>query len=126
MPHIFTFNSFKNKSLRVRTYADKHTPVVVCAPTAERDRPFSVSVRIGINEKHPNTIKHHFCFVQLWDLETLVGEVRFDHRSLGTEPQHVEAHFWFVPTRSLRLTAMAYCNLHGLWQSEEVFVHAPH
>jgi superoxide reductase len=125
MPHIFTYNKFKKSSLRVRAYADKHAPVVLCPSTATRDLPFSVTVRIGTNEKHPNTVEHHFCYVQLWDLETLVGEARFDHRALGNTPLQIETHFTIIPRRSLRLTAWAYCNQHGLWESEEVFVHAP-
>ena len=125
MPHIFTYNSFKNHNLRVSTYADKHTPVVLCASSAKRDMPFSVTVRIGIHEKHPNTTDHHFCYVQLWDLETLIAETRFDHKTLGNKPLHIEVSFTVIPQRSMRLSAMAYCNKHGLWQSEEVFVHAP-
>jgi len=125
MPRIFTYNAFKNHSPKASVYADKHAPVVVCAPTAERGLPFSVTVRIGTNAKHPNTLEHHFCYVQLWDLETLVAETRFDHRALGDKPLHIEAQFTLIPQRSLRLTAMAYCNQHGLWQSEEFFVHAP-
>jgi len=125
MPRIFTYNSFKNDRPRVRIYADKHTPVVLCAPEAKRGELFPITVRIGINEKHPNTPDHHFCYVQLWDLETIIGEVRLEHSALGANPLQTEVLFTVIPQRSLRLTALAYCNKHGLWQSEEVFVHAP-
>ena len=125
MPHIFSYNAFKNYTPRVQAYADKHSPVVVCAPTAQRGLPFSVTVRIVITEKHPNTPEHHFCYLQIWDLETLIAETQFDHRALGEKPLQIEVRFTIVPQRSLRLTAMAYCNKHGLWQSEEVFVQAP-
>ena len=125
MPRIFSYNDFKGQTTKVLAYADKHAPVVLCAPVAERGRTFSVQVRIGTNEKHPNTEEHHFCYVQLWDLERLVAAYSFDHRTLGDKPLQIEVSFTVIPQRSLRLTAMAYCNKHGLWQSKEVFVHAP-
>jgi len=125
MPRIFTYNNFKNGSQKMQNYADKHTPVVLCAPVAKRGDFFDITVRIGTKERHPNTPDHHFCTIQLWDLETMIGEVRLDHRALGVDPLHIAVRFTVIPQRSLRLTALAYCNKHGLWQSEEVFVHAP-
>jgi len=125
MPRIFSFNDFKSQTPKVLAYADKHAPLILCAPVATRGQAFSVKVRIGTNQKHPNTADHHFCYIQLWDLERLAAVYSFDHRTFGDNPLQIEATFTLIPQRSLRLTAMAYCNKHGLWQSEEVFVHAP-
>jgi Desulfoferrodoxin len=125
MPRIFAQKPFESYSPKAQTYADKHSPVILCAPEAERGKPFPVTVRIGNQAKHPNTQEHHFCYIQLWDLETLIAELRFDHRCFGVEPLQIEAHFTIIPQHSLRLTAMAYCNKHGLWQSEEFFISAP-
>jgi superoxide reductase len=125
MPHIFTYNALKNNSPMSCVYADKHSPVILCSSAAKRGLPFALTVRIGTNEKHPNTPDHHFCYIQLWDLETLIADTRFDYRTFGDKPLQIEVHFTLIPQHSLRLTAMAYCNKHGLWQSEEFFVHAP-
>jgi len=122
MPRLFTFSDFAGRSEIVRTYADKHTPVIICDSQAKRNQDFTVKVRIGTAAKHPNTPVHHFVYVQLWDLETLVGEVWLDTTALGNEPLQIEASFIVQPAVSMRLTALAYCNKHGLWKSEEYFV----
>ena len=122
MPRLFTFSCFAERSEVVRTYADKHTPVIICASEAKRNQDFTVKVRIGTAAKHPNTPLHHFVYIQLWNLETLVGETRLDTAALGNEPLQIEALFTVQPAVSMRLTAIAYCNKHGLWKSEEHFV----
>jgi superoxide reductase len=122
MPRIFSYKDFINGNDKVKTYADKHSPVVLCDPSAKRDNPFRVKVRIGTNAKHPNLPDHHYQYIQLWNLETLIGEVKLQRSSYGDNPVQIEADFIVYPKVSMRLIAMAYCNKHGLWQSEEVFV----
>ena len=122
MPRLFTYNEFENGSDKVRQYADKHSPVIICENNAKRDLPFRVKVIIGKSVKHPNAPDHHYEYIQLWNLETLVGEIKLQRASFGDLPVHIEADFTVIPKTSLRLTALAYCNKHGLWQSEEIFV----
>lgn len=124
MPRLFSYNNFATCSDKVRIYADKHSPVVICDSevVAIRNKTFKVKVKIGKTIKHPNTPEHHFEYVQLWNLETLVGEVKLQRASYGDQPIQIETDFTFIPKISLRLTAVAYCNKHGLWQSEEVFI----
>ena len=122
MPRIFSYNEFITGSTEVIKYADKHSPVIICNTEAQRNKPFKVKVKIGNNVKHPNTTEHHFEYVQLWSLETLLGETRLVQSSFGNDPVHIECEFIIFPKVSLRLTALAYCNKHGLWCSEEIFV----
>jgi superoxide reductase len=122
MPRLFSYSNFSGGNETVRTYADKHSPVIICEKEARFDQPFTVKVRIGKSVKHPNTQDHHFQYIQLWNLETLVGELKLQRASYGDKPVHIEAHFTIIPKVSMRLKALAYCNKHGLWQSEEVFV----
>ena len=122
MPRLFTYTDFAGGSDKVKAYADKHTPVIICDMEAERDTPFQAKVRIGMSIKHPNTSEHHFEYIQLWNLETLVGEVKLSCGSYGNNPIQIETVFTFIPKVSMRLTALAYCNKHGLWRSEEIFI----
>lgn len=122
MPKLFSYNDFSNGSDTVRKYADKHSPVIICEDHAEYNKPFYVTVRIGRSVMHPNAQDHHFQYIQLWNLETLVGEVKLQRTSYGDDPVHIEAHFVIIPKISLRLTALAYCNKHGLWKSEEHYI----
>ena len=125
MPRIFTYQDFASGSEKVRTYADKHTPVIICNDTAERGKPFIVKVRIGISAKHPNTAEHHYEYIQLWDLETLLAQIHLNTTAQGKEALQIEAEFTVIPQLSMRLTALAYCTKHGLWRSDERYVSAP-
>jgi superoxide reductase len=122
MPRIFSYKEFCNGSETVRKYADKHSPVIICRSDASRNEPFKIKVKIGSSVMHPNTDEHHFEYIQLWNLETLIGEARLDHKVYGNNPLFIEQEFTIIPKVSLRLTAMAYCNKHGLWSSGEIFV----
>ncbi|WP_457562813.1 desulfoferrodoxin family protein, partial [Caminibacter pacificus] len=62
-------------------------------------------------------------YVQLWDGDTLLGQATFTPGTLGNEKSQVEVDFYIIPKKSkLKLTAMAYCTKHGLWESEEKVV----
>jgi len=122
MPRLFSYKDFEQGSDNVRNYADKHSPVIICEAEAIRNKSLTVKVRIGKTVKHPNTPEHHFEYVQLWNLETLLGEVKLQRASYGDMPVQIETDFTFIPKISLRLTAIAYCNKHGLWQSDEIFI----
>ena len=60
--------------------------------------------------------------MQLWNGEYNLGQASFTPGVLGNKPGHVEVDFHIVPTRNMKLTAMAFCTKHGLWQSDEVDV----
>ncbi len=122
MPRLFSYKDFAQGSDKVRLYADKHSPVIICESEAIRNKPFRITVKIGKTIKHPNAPDHHYEYIQLWNLETLVGEIKLQRASYGDLPVHIEADFTYIPKVSMRLTALAYCNKHGLWQSEEVYV----
>lgn len=122
MPRLFSYKDFESGSSKVKQYADKHTPIVICEDEAVRGEPFKVKVRIGTNVKHPNAPDHHYEYIQLWNLETLAGEIKLQRASYGDDPVFIETEFIIIPKVSLRLVALAYCNRHGLWRSEEVYV----
>ena len=54
--------------------------------------------------------------------EILYGSVGFVAKATESGVSEVEVDFYIVPTKKMKLTAMAYCTKHGLWQSDEVVV----
>jgi superoxide reductase len=57
--------------------------------------------------------------VQLWDGETLLAQATFTPGTLGNEKSQAEVDFYVIPKKAkMKLTAMAYCTKHGLWESE--------
>jgi len=105
-----------------KDYIDRHSAFVHCDSSAKKGEKFKVKVKVGDEYKHPDDFDHYIASVQLWDGETMLAESVFMAGALGNEPGHVEVDFHIVPKKKMKLTAMAYCTKHGLWQSDEVVV----
>ena len=97
---------------------DRHSPFITCADTATVGEPFEVTVKMGNEYTHPDDFDHYIAYVQLWDGDTLLGQATFTPGTLGNEKSQVEVDFYIIPKKNLKLTAMAYCTKHGLWESE--------
>jgi superoxide reductase len=105
-----------------KDYIDRHSAFVHCEKTATKGKKFAVTVKVGDEYPHPDDFDHYISYVQLWDGETFLAEAHFTPGVLGNMAGNVEVVFNIVPTKKLKLTSMAYCTKHGLWQSDEVLV----
>jgi superoxide reductase len=52
----------------------------------------------------------------------MLAEASFLAGNQGGTPSQVEVDFYVVPTKTMKLLALAYCTKHGLWQSDEKIV----
>jgi superoxide reductase len=80
---------------------------------------------MGNEYAHPDDTDHYIRSVQLYNGQTLLAEASFPPGSLGGNGAkgNAEVTFSVVPTSSkLKLSAMAYCTKHGLWESDPVEV----
>ncbi len=106
-----------------KDYIDRHSAFVHCETTAKKGEKFKVKVKVGDEYKHPDDFDHYIAYVQLWDGETFLAQANFVAGALGNQANQLEVDFYIVPTKNkMKLTAMAYCTKHGLWQSDEVVV----
>jgi len=106
-----------------KDYIDRHSAFVYCEANAKKGEKFKVKVKVGDEYKHPDDFDHYIAYVQLWDGETFLAQANFVAGTLGNQADQVEVDFYIVPTKKkMKLTAMAYCTKHGLWQSDEVVV----
>jgi superoxide reductase len=102
-----------------KDYIDRHSPFIHCADKAIKGEKFKVKVQMGNEYPHPDDFDHFIQYIQLWDGETLLGEASFSSGTLGNKPGHAEVDFYIVPVKNnLKLTSIAYCTKHGLWQSD--------
>jgi len=123
MPKIFSpvdINSLERE--QQKDYFDRHSPHVFCENTVKAGEKFKVKVVVGDQYQHPNDSDHYIGFIQLWDRETFLTEIKYGFGTMGSSPNQVEVDFYIVPKVSMNLTALSYCTKHGLWQSEPVFV----
>ena len=101
-----------------KDYIDRHSPFIHCADSAQKGETFAVTVKMGNEYSHPDDFDHYIAYIQLWNGETLLAQANFTPGSLGNQKSHAEVTFNIVPTGKLKLTAMAYCTKHGLWESD--------
>ncbi|PKP29999.1 MAG: dethiobiotin synthase [Bacteroidetes bacterium HGW-Bacteroidetes-16] len=105
-----------------KDYIDRHSPFVLCEDKATLGDPFKVSIKMGNEYTHPDDFDHFIAYVQLWNGEFMLGQASFAPGTLGNKSGHVQVDFHIVPNKDLKLTAMAFCTKHGLWQSDEIMV----
>ena len=105
-----------------RDFIDRHSAFIHIDSQAVKGEKFKVKVKIGNEYKHPDDFDHYISWIQLWDGERMLAEASFLAGAQGNAPSQVEVDFYIVPTKTMKLTANAYCNKHGLWQSEEANV----
>lgn len=91
-------------------FTKKHTPYI--GATRDGDT-VTVNVAVGHYVSHPNTPDHFIEYIEL-----LVGGApiaRFDFAAVAADPK-VTAALRLDP--GTKLTAIAGCNLHGVWAAE--------
>ncbi len=105
-----------------KDYIDRHSAFIHCENEAKQGEKFAVKVKVGEAYKHPDDTDHYISYVQLWNKEKMLAQATFVEGAMGNAPANVEVDFHIVPQKDMKLTAMAFCTKHGLWQSEEVEV----
>jgi len=109
--------------------AEKHVPVIEAPEEVEAGKPFQVTVSVGKEIPHPNTIEHHIRWIEVYfqpEGDRFVYQVaRFDFTAHGegTAYSHPTASFSMQVDGPGTLTALSLCNIHGLWEgSQEITV----
>ena len=107
-----------------KDYIDRHSAFIKCDTEATAGELFPVVVRVGDQYPHPDDFDHYIAYVQLFDGERLVGQMNLTPGSIFGAGKSGNLHVTFnlFPTKKMKLTAVAYCTKHGLWESDTVKV----
>jgi superoxide reductase len=110
--------------------AEKHVPVIVAPESVKAGEKFTVELAVGKEIAHPNTTEHHIRSIRLYfkpdagKFAVEVGSFEFSaHAESAEGPNKGLALSEPTATVGLKLTgsgtliAVAYCNIHGLWES---------
>lgn len=109
---------------------EKHVPVIACADAVSANAPLEITVTVGQEIAHPNTMGHHIAWIALHfapagqKRSVELGRCEFSAHGASADENGIA---WTDSTLSVRvrlatagtLYATAYCNLHGLWTSEK-------
>ena len=107
-------------------------PVIECPDQVRADEVFDVKVSIGKEIAHPNTTEHHIRWIALYfhpegaQFTYDVGRFVFDaHGESVPGPNQGPVYTHHAVSTSLKISkpgtlhALAYCNIHGLWESSK-------
>lgn len=111
---------------------EKHVPVIECADKVKAGEWAPVKVTLGKEIAHPNTTEHHIRWIKAFfsaDGEKFTYDLgRFEFNAHGESAEgpnkgpvytHHEATFSLKTSKAGTLHAVAYCNIHGLWESSK-------
>jgi superoxide reductase len=111
---------------------EKHVPVIECPDQVKADEFFEVKVSLGKEIAHPNTTEHHIRWISLYfhpEGEKFTYDVgHFEFNAHGESVQgpntssiytHHEVVMSFKTSKPGTIHALAYCNIHGLWESSK-------
>ncbi len=111
---------------------EKHVPVIECAGSVKAGEFFPVKVSLGKEIAHPNTTEHHIRWIAVYfqaegeKFPVQVGRADFTaHGESAAGPNQGPVYTHHEVSLSLKtakpgvIYAAAYCNIHGLWQSQQ-------
>ncbi len=107
-----------------RDYIDRHSAFLEVAEEAKKDEMLEVTVRVGDEYPHPDDFDHYISYVQIFNGQTLLAQANFEPGAVFGDGKkgNLRVTFHVLASKNMKLTAMAYCTKHGLWQSDTVKV----
>ena len=109
---------------------EKHVPVIECPYKVEAGESLEVRVAVGKQIAHPNTTEHHIRWIALY-FQPDGGKFTYDvgrfvfnaHGESASGANQGPIHAGPDVSAAIKigsagtLHAVAYCNIHGLWES---------
>ena len=112
--------------------SEKHVPVIECATDFKAGEASAITVSVGKDIAHPNTTAHHITWIALHYVPEgsktsfEITRCEFSAHGAGVDgpdkgPAHTESTISVQAKFAVSgtLYATAYCNIHGLWASEQ-------
>ena len=97
---------------------EKHVPHIEAPEKVKAGEPFHVTITVGKEVPHPNTIEHHIKWIQVYAKEDgsrpVVHIGTFD---LGPTFAAPTVTFPVMLAKSSTIFALEYCNVHGVWDN---------
>lgn len=111
---------------------EKHVPAIECPDAVKSDAEFEVKVSLGKEIAHPNTTEHHIRWISLYfhpegaKYPIQIGRYEFSaHGESAEGPNQGPVYAGHTVVACMKtkkpgtLHAMAYCNIHGLWEGSK-------
>jgi superoxide reductase len=112
--------------------SEKHAPVIECADQVMAGAYFDVTVSVGKEIPHPNTTEHFIGWITLYfvpegqKLAYQIAHFEFKaHGESGAGPNQGPVYTEPISIARMKtdkpgtLRALAFCNIHGLWEGSK-------
>ncbi len=96
---------------------EKHVPIIEVGKARGAEGVDVVRVFVGKDVAHPNTVEHYIAWVELYGVKKdgqLVDLGKVTFAATYTNPN---ARFQVPVGQFKAFCALAYCNIHGVWQN---------
>lgn len=110
---------------------EKHVPRIECPDTVKAGEMVKVTVNIGSEDPHPNTLEHNIAWIKVFfepegsNFPVELGTYNFSAHGEFDSFSEPDVTFSFKTDKPGNLIATSYCNIHGLWEnSKELKVEA--
>lgn len=97
---------------------EKHVPVIEAPTSVSAGEAFDVTVIVGKDVPHPNTIEHHIKWIQVFAvIEGRPNAVHVATFDVGPTYGDPKVSFSMKLEKNATIIALEYCNIHGVWEN---------
>jgi len=96
---------------------EKHVPVIEIGRGRGAGEADIVRVVVGKEVPHPNTVEHHIAWVELYGVKAGGQVIALGRMAFAPGYTNPNARFQVPVAEFKAFCALAYCNIHGVWQN---------
>jgi superoxide reductase len=115
-PNLFEQINYPKDPNNMTDLEKKHWPRIECPDTVEANKPFDVTVNIGVGIDHPSELAH---FIEWVSLGRGDGNMEIGRSVMTPVFSLPRVTFKVKLDKSTTLIARESCNLHGVWENKK-------
>jgi superoxide reductase len=97
---------------------EKHVPHIEVPSKVKAGEPFQITVTVGKEVAHPNTLEHHIEWIQVYaKYEGARPVAHLGSFSFGPTFAEPKVTFNAMIEKNSTIYALEYCNIHGVWDN---------
>ena len=96
---------------------EKHVPVIEISRGKGEGGADIVHVLVGKEVPHPNTVEHHIAWIELFGVKKDGQVINLGRSAFAPAYTNPNARFQVPAAEFKAFCALAYCNIHGLWEN---------
>ncbi len=96
---------------------EKHVPLIEIGKGKGEGGTDIVHVVVGKETPHPNTVEHHIAWIELFGVKRDGQVINLGRAAFAPSYTNPNVRFQVPVAEFKAFSALAYCNIHGLWEN---------